>query len=259
MGTITEALTFDDVLMLPRYSNVLPKDTNITLSLTKEITLKVPFLSSAMDTVTESKMAIAMAKAGGIGIIHRNLKIKNQSEEIAKVKNKKLLVGAAIGTGVDDLDRAKSLLDSGVDLIVIDTAHGHSSKVIKILSNLNNVHLIEPMEYLAFIKIMDLSYLILTDSGGIQEEAPSLGKPVLVMRDASERPEAIEAGTVKLVGTNKDKIVKIVSQLLTDRDLYMKMSRAHNPYGDGKASDIICNILVKRGSIWLYLLLVWDI
>jgi IMP dehydrogenase len=139
MGTINEALTFDDVLMLPRYSTVLPKDTNITLSLTKEITLKVPFFSSAMDTVTESKMAIAMAKAGGIGIIHRNLKIKNQSAEIAKVKNKKLLVGAAIGTGVDDLDRARSLLDSGVDLIVIDTAHGHSSKVIKILSNLKKI------------------------------------------------------------------------------------------------------------------------
>ena len=86
MGTIKEALTFDDVLMLPRYSNVLPKDTNITLSLTNKINLKVPFLSSAMDTVTESNMAIAMAKAGGIGVIHRNLKIKDQSDEIIKVK-----------------------------------------------------------------------------------------------------------------------------------------------------------------------------
>ena len=139
MGTITEALTFDDVLILPRYSNVLPKDTNITLSLTKKITLKVPFFSSAMDTVTESDMAIAMAKAGGIGVIHRNLKIKDQSAEILKVKKKSLIVGAAIGTGVDDLDRAKSLLDSGVDLIVIDTAHGHSSKVIKVLSNLKKI------------------------------------------------------------------------------------------------------------------------
>merc|ERR1712127_2534 len=102
-GTITEALTFDDVLMLPRYSNVLPKDTNITLSLTNKINLKVPFLSSAMDTVTESNMAIAMAKAGGIGVIHRNLKIKKQSDEIKKVKKNNLLVGAAIGTNREDI------------------------------------------------------------------------------------------------------------------------------------------------------------
>ena len=88
MGTIKEALTFDDVLMLPRYSNVLPIETNITLNLTRKIKLKVPFLSSAMDTVTESKMAIAMAKEGGIGVIHRNLKIKNQSDQIKKVKKK---------------------------------------------------------------------------------------------------------------------------------------------------------------------------
>ena len=87
-----------------------------------------------MDTVTEFSMAIAMAKAGGIGVIHRNLNIKKQSEQIKKVKRKKLLVGAAIGTHQEDLDRAKALLDSGVDLIVIDTAHGHSTKVLNILS-----------------------------------------------------------------------------------------------------------------------------
>ena len=91
MGTIKEALTFDDVLMLPRYSNILPVNTNISISLTNKIKLKVPFLSSAMDTVTESKMAIAMAKAGGMGVVHRNLKIKNQSAEILKVKKKILL------------------------------------------------------------------------------------------------------------------------------------------------------------------------
>ena len=96
MGTIKEALTFDDVLMLPRYSNILPTCTNISLNLTKQINLKVPFLSSAMDTVTESKMAIAIAKACGVGIIHRNLKIKNQSEEIKKVKRKSKVVGYAM-------------------------------------------------------------------------------------------------------------------------------------------------------------------
>mgnify|MGYP001425538511 CR=1 FL=1 len=132
MGTIKEALTFDDILMLPRYSNILPINTNIALSLTKKINLKVPFLSSAMDTVTESNMAIALAKAGGIGVIHRNLSIKIQSDEIKKFKRKNFLVGAAIGTNKEDLERAKSLIDNGVDLIVIDTAHGHSEKVIKI-------------------------------------------------------------------------------------------------------------------------------
>ena len=136
METIKEALTFDDVLLLPKYSNILPSNTNIFLKLTKKISLKVPFLTSAMDTVTESKMAIAIAKEGGLGIIHRNLDIKKQSDEIKKVKNKKLYVGAAIGTNKDDLERANSLASNGVDLIVIDTAHGHSEKVIKTLNKI---------------------------------------------------------------------------------------------------------------------------
>jgi len=140
MGTIQEALTFDDVLMLPRYSNILPVNTNIAVSLTNKINLKVPFLSSAMDTVTESNMALAIAKAGGIGVIHRNLKIKKQSEEVKKVKKQKYLVGAAIGTNKEDLDRARSLLDNGVDLLVIDTAHGHSAKVLSVLSKLKKIN-----------------------------------------------------------------------------------------------------------------------
>ena len=134
MEAIKEALTFDDVLLLPRFSKILPSDTDISTTLTKNIKLKIPFLSSAMDTVTESPMAIAIAKAGGVGIIHRNLNIKKQSQEVQKVKEKKLFVGAAIGTSSEDLNRAKSLIDCGVDLIVIDTAHGHSEKVLKILS-----------------------------------------------------------------------------------------------------------------------------
>ena len=136
MEAIQEALTFDDVLLLPRFSKILPSETDISLNLTKNINLKTPFLSSAMDTVTESKMAIAMAQSGGIGIIHRNLKIREQSQEIAKVKKVNLNVGAAIGTSSEDINRAKSLINSGVDLIVIDTAHGHSDKVLKILNKI---------------------------------------------------------------------------------------------------------------------------
>ena len=139
MVTIKEALTFDDVLMLPRFSSILPSNTDISLKLTNNIKLKVPFLSSAMDTVTESNMAIAMAQEGGIGVIHRNLNIQKQSSEVKKVKNKKLLVGAAVGTNKEDFERAKALIDSGVDLIVIDTAHGHSEKVLKTLSKLKKI------------------------------------------------------------------------------------------------------------------------
>tara|TARA_B110000008_G_scaffold193191_1_gene191884 strand:- start:2538 stop:3665 length:1128 start_codon:yes stop_codon:yes gene_type:complete len=117
--------------------------------------------------------------------------------------------------------------------------------VRKILSNISNVYLVEPMEYLFFIKLMDISYLILTDSGGIQEEAPSLGKPVLVMRDSTERPEAIEAGTARLVGTDKEKIVETVNNLLEDKGEYKKMSKASNPYGDGLASIAISKSLLE--------------
>ena len=136
METIKEALTFDDVLLLPKYSDVLPAKTDILLQLTKKIVLKVPFLTSAMDTVTESKMALAIGKEGGLGIIHRNLDIKRQSQEVKKVKNKNIIVGAAIGTNQEDLDRARALVSNGVDLIVIDTAHGHSEKVLRTLTKI---------------------------------------------------------------------------------------------------------------------------
>ncbi|MGP1930753.1 MAG: non-hydrolyzing UDP-N-acetylglucosamine 2-epimerase [Arsenophonus sp. ET-YP4-MAG3] len=120
--------------------------------------------------------------------------------------------------------------------------------VQRILYGINNIILINPQNYLPFIYLMNKAYLILTDSGGIQEEAPALGKPVLVMRDTTERLEAIEAGTVRLVGTKKEKIVQLVTQLLTDDFYYQKMSKVHNPYGDGKASQRIIKALKQLGD-----------
>jgi len=133
MDPIKEALTFDDVTMTPKYSEVLPSEVDTSTKLSHNLTLKIPLLSSAMDTVTESKMAIAIAKAGGIGIIHRNLDIKKQIEEIKKVKKLNLLVGAAVGAGPLELKRANAILKEKVDLIVVDTAHGHSKKVAEII------------------------------------------------------------------------------------------------------------------------------
>lgn len=115
--------------------------------------------------------------------------------------------------------------------------------VNRLLTDVGNIHLIEPLDYLPFVHLMSRAHLILTDSGGIQEEAPSLGKPVLVMRDTTERPEAVTAGTVRLVGTDIDRIVAEIARLLEDDDAYRSMSRAHNPYGDGQACKRIINTL----------------
>ena len=117
--------------------------------------------------------------------------------------------------------------------------------VNELLASLSNVILIPPQDYESFIFLLDRCFAVLTDSGGIQEEAPSLGKPVLVMREKTERPEAVNAGTVKLVGAKKDKIYKGVEELLNNSNLYKKMSEAHNPYGNGKASKKILKILMK--------------
>ena len=117
--------------------------------------------------------------------------------------------------------------------------------VHEILSDIPNVYLIQPLDYEPFIYLMSKSYIILTDSGGVQEEAPSLGKPVLVMRDTTERPEALRAGTVKLVGTSKNLISEEINTLLNNQDIYMKMSTAHNPYGDGKACEKIVKTIME--------------
>ena len=133
MVPIKEALTFDDVTLEPKYSEILPSDVDTSIKLTHHLKLKIPLLSSAMDTVTESKMAIAIAKAGGLGIIHRNLTVKDQVKEIRKVKKKNLLVGAAVGAGQQEFSRALAVLKENIDMIVVDTAHGHTKKVSQII------------------------------------------------------------------------------------------------------------------------------
>ena len=133
MVPINEALTFDDVTLVPKYSEILPSEVDTSIKLTKFLKLQIPLLSSAMDTVTESKMAKAIAKSGGLGIIHRNLDIKKQILEIKKVKKNKLLVGAAVGAGPKEFKRAEAILREDIDMIVVDTAHGHTKKVSEII------------------------------------------------------------------------------------------------------------------------------
>ena len=133
MDPIKEALTFDDVTLAPKYSEILPSDVDTSIKITPHLKLKIPLLSSAMDTVTESKMAIAIGKAGGIGIIHRNLDIKNQIKEIKKVKKNKLPVGAAVGAGPSEFKRAEAVLKENLQMIVVDTAHGPTKKVSEII------------------------------------------------------------------------------------------------------------------------------
>jgi len=136
MDRIKEALTFDDVTLAPNYSEILPSETNTSTKLSKNLTLKIPLISSAMDTVTEGRMAVAIAEKGGVGVIHRNLSIKKQIYEIQKVKNKKLLVGAAVGASLNEHKRAEMILKENLDLIVVDTAHGHTKKVSDIIKKI---------------------------------------------------------------------------------------------------------------------------
>jgi UDP-N-acetylglucosamine 2-epimerase (non-hydrolysing) len=140
----------------------------------------------------------------------------------------------------------KTICETHSDVEIIYPVHLNPNvqePVNRLLSGLDNVHLIDPLGYLPFIYLMNQAHIILTDSGGVQEEAPSLGKPVLVMRDTTERPEAVEAGTVKMVGTDVNKITAEINLLLTNQHAYNDMSHAHNPYGDGKACHRILDAI----------------
>ena len=136
MDHIKEALTFDDVTLAPNYSEILPSETNTSTKLSKNLILKIPLISSAMDTVTEGRMAVAIAEKGGLGVIHRNLSIKKQIYEIQKVKDKKFLVGAAVGASLEEHKRAEKILRENLDLIVVDTAHAHTKNVKNIIKKI---------------------------------------------------------------------------------------------------------------------------
>lgn len=153
------------------------------------------------------------------------------------------------GQGFEDICTALREISKRDDVEIIYPVHLNPNvqePVRRILGDCPHIHLIEPLDYLPFVYLMNRAYLLLTDSGGIQEEAPSLGKPVLVMRDSTERPEAVEAGTVRLVGTDAVRIVSEVNRLLDGGQEYQQMSQAHNPYGDGKAAQRIRNILEEE-------------
>ncbi len=152
----------------------------------------------------------------------------------------------SFGRGFEQICEALAKLAETPDVEIVYPVHLNPNvqePVQRVLGSLPNVHLLEPQEYLSFLFLMDRARLVITDSGGIQEEAPSLGKPVLVMRTTTERPEAVDAGTVRLVGTEVDAIVNATRELLLDEERYRSMSVAHNPYGDGKASQRIADAL----------------
>jgi len=155
------------------------------------------------------------------------------------------------GEGFENICRALRDISEQGDAQIVYPVHLNpnvQAPVNRILGKTGGVHLIEPQEYLPFVWLMRRSYLIITDSGGVQEEAPSLGKPVLVMRDTTERPEAVDAGTVRLVGTDAEQIRASALTLLNDAEAYDTMARAMNPYGDGKAAERIARALVERAG-----------
>lgn len=177
--------------------------------------------------------------------------VQRQLPQLAGGRRMILVTGhrrESFGGGFERMCKALATIASGFpDVDIVYPVHLNpqvQEPVNRLLAAIPNIHLIEPQEYLPFVYLMDRAHLVLTDSGGVQEEAPSLGKPVLVMRDTTERPEAVEAGTVKLVGTDAQLIVKEVTRLLTDDEEYARMSFAHNPYGDGAACRRIADALV---------------
>ncbi|WP_152055355.1 non-hydrolyzing UDP-N-acetylglucosamine 2-epimerase [Aliarcobacter butzleri] len=189
--------------------------------------------------------------------IENNLDLENKiinslnTQYILKSSRKIILVTGHrrenFGEGFINICEAlKTIAINNPDIDIVYPVHLNPNvqkPVKEILKNISNIYLIEPLQYECFIYLMNKSYFIITDSGGVQEEAPSLGKPVLVMRNTTERPEAVDAGTVKLVGTNKEVIIREAQKLIDNRKEYEQMSKAHNPYGDGLASERIVKFI----------------
>jgi UDP-N-acetylglucosamine 2-epimerase (non-hydrolysing) len=193
----------------------------------------------ALDKIENSKAL----KEKIIATINRQYSL-NESQKLILVTGHRR---ENFGQGFINICKAlKTLALNNPDIDIVYPVHLNPNvqkPVKEILSDVSNVYLIDPLQYEQFIYLMSQSYFIITDSGGVQEEAPSLGKPVLVMRDTTERPEALEAGTVKLVGTDMQVIIEEAQKLLDNDEAYEKMSRAHNPYGDGKACEKIVNFI----------------
>ncbi len=183
-----------------------------------------------------------------INSIKKQYKIKNERKFILVTGHRRENFGEGF---LQICEALKAIAIDNPDLDIVYPVHLNPNvqKPVKtFLSNISNIYLINPLKYEEFIYLMSNCHFIITDSGGVQEEAPSLGKPILVMRETTERPEAIEAGTVKLVGTCKDSIVREAQELIDNKDKYEKMSKACNPYGDGRACEKIIEILIERGN-----------
>jgi UDP-N-acetylglucosamine 2-epimerase (non-hydrolysing) len=208
----------------------------------------------AAEAITVTGNTVIDALLEVVGRIRNDSDLQSRMEErfsyLDRAKRLILVTGHRrenFGDGFENICRAlRSIAEARDDVEILYPVHLNPNvqePVRRVLGEVGRIHLIEPQDYLPFVYLMDRSYLIITDSGGVQEEAPSLGKPVLVMRETTERPEAVEAGTVRLVGARSENIVRVTAELLKDRAAYQKMTLTHNPYGDGHAAQRIREVV----------------
>ncbi|TET31580.1 MAG: UDP-N-acetylglucosamine 2-epimerase (non-hydrolyzing) [Planctomycetota bacterium] len=252
---------------LRTYNRYSPYPEEINRCLASELTMLhfAPTAESSQNLLNENfdKRNIFITGNTVIDALYQALEYIDSTDEIKErleerfsfLKSEKKLILVTghrrenFGEGFQNICQAIRELAQRNDVQVVYPVHLNPNvqePVNEILNGVENIHLCEPLDYLSFLFLMRKSYLVLTDSGGVQEEAPSLGKPVLVMRDTTERPEAVDAGTVLLVGADNYRIIDSATRLLDDAKVYDEMSMAHNPYGDGKAAERILNILKER-------------